>query len=111
MPLYYRNAHAILFVYDITNSKSFASISYWYEQSNIVDEECIKIIIGNKKDLEEKRQVSTSSAKNYSNELNCSNFEISCLSNENVQNVLDTMVHLLIQNRLTCDENVNTIQL
>ena len=55
---YYRGAHGVIVVYDITSRISFESLDYWMEQIKQNATENVPIlIIGNKCDLEEFRQV------------------------------------------------------
>lgn len=57
---YYRGSMGIMLVYDVTNEKSFENIKNWIrniEENASADVE--KMILGNKCDLEAKRQVST----------------------------------------------------
>jgi len=56
---YYRNAVGALIVYDITKKSSFEHLKNWIENVRECSTKNIKIIlIGNKTDLEEKREVS-----------------------------------------------------
>lgn len=55
---YYRNVHAVLFVYDVTNPTSFENLSFWIEEYNrnctVSDPRTIpRILVGNKCDLNE----------------------------------------------------------
>ncbi len=60
---YYRGAVGALLVYDITSLKSFESLPEWlrqiktYAESNIV-----VLLVGNKSDLKDKREVKTEDA-------------------------------------------------
>ena len=55
----YRESHCVFLVYDITDRDSFEEIRSWIDE---IDEYCdhntVKILLGNKSDLEEKRAVS-----------------------------------------------------
>ena len=55
---YYRGAHGVAVVYDITNRESFQKVSEWLSD---VDKHCgehtQRILIGNKNDLETEREV------------------------------------------------------
>ena len=58
--MYYRNAQAALVVYDITNKKTFENTRKWVddvrgERGNDV----IIVLVGNKTDLNDKREVTT----------------------------------------------------
>nr|CAI5835941.1 unnamed protein product [Callosobruchus analis] len=48
---YYRNAHAIIFMYDITNRATFENLKRWIDESN---QNCLddvpRILVGNKCD-------------------------------------------------------------
>merc|ERR1719483_462684 len=50
---YYRGAHAIMLVYDITSSQSFQNVSAkWLEQIRMyANRECVVLVVGNKSDL------------------------------------------------------------
>lgn len=47
---YYRGAHGIILVYDVTNSESFTNIKHWLNEVDIysTNEECVRMLIGNK---------------------------------------------------------------
>ena len=56
---YYRGAHGIIIVYDVTNRDSFDNVRQWMtEIERFATENVNKLLIGNKCDLEEKREVS-----------------------------------------------------
>jgi len=64
---YYRNVHAVLFVYDVTNLQSFENLTYWIEEYNknceSTDSKNIpRILVGNKCDLESDVKVNTNVA-------------------------------------------------
>ena len=65
---YYKDADGVLLVYDIANKKSFDRIKLYYV--NKIKEKCKNgipiILLGNKADLEEKREVSQQDAINLS---------------------------------------------
>lgn len=69
-PMYYRNAHAALCVYDITNSSSFQKAQNWIKELKKQAPEGIVIcLVGNKADLEDERQVDASAVTAYVEEL------------------------------------------
>lgn len=70
-PMYYRNAHAALCVYDITNSSSFQKAQNWIKELKKQAPEGIVIcLVGNKADLEDERQVDANAVTAYVEELN-----------------------------------------
>ncbi|XP_061764421.1 ras-related protein Rab-33B-like [Nerophis ophidion] len=50
---FYRNVHAVLFVYDVTCTASFSSLSAWVEEcrQNSLGQEVPRFLVGNKSDL------------------------------------------------------------
>ncbi|XP_066535852.1 ras-related protein Rab-33B [Hoplias malabaricus] len=50
---YYRDVHAIIFVYDVTNTATFCSLPVWMEEcrQNSLGYEVPRILVGNKADL------------------------------------------------------------
>ena len=57
--------------YDITNKQSFENVKSWIEQArNIRGDDVQIIIVGNKIDLAEKRQVGTEEGQALADELN-----------------------------------------
>ena len=58
---YYRGAHAIVIVFDITDRKSFQQVEKWLSEiDKFAKENVLKFIVGNKSDLSAKRTVSRS---------------------------------------------------
>ncbi|KAL7711835.1 Ras-related protein rab-5c [Entamoeba marina] len=68
-PIYYRNSDICVLVYDITNKQTFKNIERWYNESTNGNEEyehpLVYILIGNKCELENERQVSYEEAQLY----------------------------------------------
>eukprot|EP01088_Endostelium_zonatum_P005249 TRINITY_DN1677_c0_g1_i2.p1 TRINITY_DN1677_c0_g1~~TRINITY_DN1677_c0_g1_i2.p1 ORF type:complete len:214 (-),score=53.41 TRINITY_DN1677_c0_g1_i2:526-1143(-) len=60
---YYRGSNGILIVYDVTDRKSFDNCKYWLTEINKVvnesGEKVVRLLIGNKSDLANERQVPT----------------------------------------------------
>ena len=76
---YYRNARACLIVYDVTRRVTFDNVKVWaeqYSQNNPSNRQFV-IILGNKKDLTDKRQVSTSEGQSLADEVGSQFREIS----------------------------------
>ena len=68
---FFKDAQIVIFVYDITDRKSFEELNYWI---NEVDKELgkdyIKGVVGNKKDLFMKEEVSEEEGMEYAKEKN-----------------------------------------
>jgi len=89
---YYRGAHGIIVVYDTTDSESFEHVKTWmHEIDRYAGENVNKLLVGNKSDLVEKRQVDTETAKAYAGEINIPFLETSAKENTNVEDAFKTM--------------------
>ncbi|KAM7407129.1 hypothetical protein PAMA_003048 [Pampus argenteus] len=76
---YYRSAHAVIFVYDVTSLISFESIPEWIEECSrhSVGPLVPRIMVGNKCDLRDRREVPTSAAQCVADSYNFPLFETS----------------------------------
>lgn len=76
---YYRSAHAVIFVYDVTSLASFESIPAWIEECsrNSVGPLVPRVMVGNKCDLRDRREVPTSAAQLLADSYNFPLFETS----------------------------------
>lgn len=97
--MYYRGAHAVLLIFDITNLKSFQNIDYWY--TSVIEnggEKSIFYLVGSKLDQNKNRQVTTVQAQNYANIHNMKYFEASIFEKCTVNNVFTCLVGDVICN-------------
>jgi len=57
-PIYYRESHSAILVYDITNQDSFVKVKNWVKElKRILGDKVVLAIVGNKTDLEKDRNV------------------------------------------------------
>ena len=69
IPMYIRDANIVLLVYDISCKESFEHLPDWINNlSNVKLGEVIFALVGNKNDLEEKRQVSPEEGEKFAKE-------------------------------------------
>ena len=91
---YYKRADAILLVYDISNIKSFEEIQKYYVSK--IRESCRKdipiLLLGNKTDLEEIREVTKEQGIELAKKENYEFQESSCMTNLNVAGAFETLV-------------------
>jgi len=90
---YYRGADGIIIVYDVTDSQSFANIKMWLgEIDKYTTSNTQKMIVGNKCDLQHKRQVTHETAKSYADSLNIPLIETSAkLGNQSIHEIFTEM--------------------
>jgi len=91
-PLYYRNAHIALIVYDITDSNSYEAAKNWVnELEHSCDQPLIIAIVGNKVDLDSERKVLTKGVQDYCNENNFIFMEVSAKTSQNIDLLFETI--------------------
>jgi GTPase SAR1 family protein len=84
-------------VYDITDPDSFNNINNWLiEIEKNANKNVYKILIGNKCDLEEKRQVSYEQGKEFADTYGMKFIETSAKTNQNVHEAFVTMTKEII---------------
>jgi len=82
---FYRGAHGIVVVFDVTDRASFASVKTWlYEVDRYAVEDVNKLIIGNKVDMATDRVVSEDEAREFAEFLGIDYVECSAKSDQNV---------------------------
>lgn len=92
---YYRNVCACIIAYDITNKTSFQNSMYWINEIRQNNDSAKIIIVGNKTDLEDKRQVSFEDGLKIANYYNAPFFEVS--SRDCVDNIFEKLVDLVME--------------
>jgi Ras-related protein Rab-1A len=89
---YYRGAHGIIVVYDVTDIESFNNVKQWlHEIDRYACENVNKLLVGNKSDLAAKRQVTTEQAKEFADSLGIEFLETSAKTATNVEQAFTTM--------------------
>ena len=89
---YYRGAHGILLIYDVTDKDSFKNLSNWLiEIEKNSSKNVLKVLIGNKTDLEEKRVISYNQAKEFADSYGLKYIETSAKKNLNVNEAFATL--------------------
>ncbi|ODV93968.1 hypothetical protein PACTADRAFT_24152, partial [Pachysolen tannophilus NRRL Y-2460] len=84
-PMYYRNAHCSLVVYDITQESSLERAQSWVKElQRQASSDIVIALAGNKLDLEEDRKISTDTGLSYANELGLIFKEVSAKSGEGI---------------------------
>jgi len=83
IPSYVRNSSIVFIVFDITNRKTFESIPKWIELIKSIEKNNILVLIGNKEDLKEKREVEKKEGEDLAKENEMSYFELSAKRDNN----------------------------
>ncbi|GMP84870.1 hypothetical protein CsSME_00038230 [Camellia sinensis var. sinensis] len=84
---YYRGAQGIVLVYDVTRRETFTNLSdVWAKEVDLysTNQDCIKMLVGNKVDRESERLVSREEGISLAKEHGCLFLECSAKTRENV---------------------------
>lgn len=96
---YYHGSHAIAIVYDITSRQSFENVRKWIsEVDRLANPQVCKLLVGNKADLQDKREVSKEDGQSLADGLGIPFMETSAKTAYNVKDMFMSMC-LAIQNR------------
>ncbi|CAG9535493.1 unnamed protein product [Cercopithifilaria johnstoni] len=109
---YYRDADALLLVYDLTNRQSFIDIRDWLTRIKENAKETVLItLVGNKMDLQSSRKVEYEEGRQLAEAYNIGFIETSAKSGQNVKETFQEITRKLI--KMQNGENVNksTIEL
>ncbi|CEP08920.1 hypothetical protein [Parasitella parasitica] len=89
---YYRGAHGIIVVYDVTDQDSFDNVKQWLQEIDRYAAEGVnKLLVGNKSDLVDKKVVESEVAKDFAETTNISLLETSAKDATNVEQAFLTM--------------------
>ena len=89
---YYRGAHGILLIFDVTDKDSFKNLSNWLiEIEKNASKNVLKVLIGNKSDLEDKRVVTYNQGKEFADTYGLKFIETSAKKNLNVTEAFETL--------------------
>ena len=100
--MYYRDANVALLVYDITNRESFYNLKTWYlELAEKGPKNITLAIVGNKCDLVDQEQVTTSDGEKYARECKALFMKTSAKENVGVSELFENL----------CDELIDSMNL
>jgi len=99
---YYRGAHGIIVVYDVTDLESFNNVKQWLNEiDRYASENVCKLLVGNKCDLVSKKVVDFDTAKEFAEKLSIPFLETSAKAATNVEKAFLTMAAEIKQNMAT----------
>ncbi|XP_019156198.1 PREDICTED: GTP-binding protein YPTM2-like [Ipomoea nil] len=89
---YYRGAHGIIVVYDVTDQESFNNVKQWLNEINRYASESVnKLLVGNKSDLTSQKVVATETAQAFADEIGIPFMETSAKNSSNVEQAFMAM--------------------
>ena len=107
---YYKSSAWAFIVYDITKLNTFNNINNCIKDCvNLAPKNILLVLIGNKSDLEENREVDYDLGKNLADENNMIFFETSALTGNNINNAFNSSINIIhnnIKNSFLDDEEL-----
>eukprot|EP01060_Flectonema_neradi_P034104 TRINITY_DN588_c13_g1_i1.p1 TRINITY_DN588_c13_g1~~TRINITY_DN588_c13_g1_i1.p1 ORF type:complete len:205 (+),score=46.29 TRINITY_DN588_c13_g1_i1:96-710(+) len=89
---YYRGAHGIIIVYDVTDKETFDNVKTWLKEiEKYATDNVSKLLVGNKSDMVVRKHVDHSTAKEYADSLGIPFLETSAKNATNVEQAFITM--------------------
>jgi len=82
---FYKGTDAVILIFDLTNHKSFESVSNWYNDIKKYEKDLIGLIFGNKEDLLDERKIPTEEVIKIAKTLNLEYIETSALTGKNIE--------------------------
>lgn len=98
--IYFKGANCVIIVFDITRRNSFNNVVNWLnETKGLITENAIKILVGNKIDLEQRRTVDFDEAIELSKTLGFIDYiEVSAKTNVNLEEIFIKLANKYIDN-------------
>ena len=95
---YYKGAHGIILLYDVTSLKTFENVKNWVSQiKEEVSDKVTIILVGNKIDNVQNRKVTTEEGEKMAKECGIEFFETSAKSGENIDNTFNHLVKKTVE--------------
>ena len=109
---YLKGTNGVILVFDITNKETFDLLESWLKELKDTNKSNIsKVLVGNKSDLAENREVTVEDANKFANNINCKYFEASAKTGENINEALDEIARISYINFSSTEERSNSIVL
>ena len=109
---YYRGAKGAFIVYDITRKETFDNIDKWVaDLKNNGDDNISIVLIGNKSDLDEKREVSKEEGVQKSEEFKTAFMETSALNGDNIDKAFDELIEQIYQNNCSMIDDGDKVEI
>ena len=107
---YFRNAEGVMLAFDVTKSESYDNLKDWIVsiKKNLEGKNIFLplIIVGNKIDMEESREVEKESAEQFATENNYKYFETSAKTGEGVDEAVRNLVNQVLNNNQIDEQKI-----
>ncbi|XP_067839759.1 ras-related protein Rab-27B [Heptranchias perlo] len=101
---FFRDAMGFLLIFDLTNQQSFLNVRNWISQlqANAYCENPDVVLIGNKADLSDQREVQEKHAKELADKYGIPYFETSAATGTNIDKSIITLLDLIMKRMEQC---------
>ena len=90
---YYKGAHGIMLIYDVTTRRSFDNVRNWIDTiKEEVSDKVNIILVGNKIDNNDNRQVTTEEGQEIANEYKLPFYETSAKTGDNIDKAFNDLI-------------------
>ena len=96
---FYRNADGLLVVFDLTCKESFNHVKNWINEAKEHKNGIKTILVGNKLDLEDEREVDKETALKFAEKNNLKYLETSAKNGKNINNSFKEMIALILNDK------------
>ena len=104
---YLKGSRLIVLVYAIDNKNSFENIQNLVDEAKTQNKDAKFLLVGNKLDLEEGREVSTEDAKKYAEENNIGFIEVSAKTGDGIDDMFNSSLSKLLEEENKAEENIS----
>ena len=99
---YYRGAHGIMLVYDVTRKSTLTQLQTWLDEVETYcganSKEVVKLLVGNKKDKDADREISWQEGAAWARGRGMLFIETSAKTNDGITQVFDEVVQKILEN-------------
>ena len=107
---YLKGTNGVILVFDITNKETFDLLETWLNELKETNKADVsKVLIGNKADLAEHREVTVEDANKLADNMKCKYFEASAKTGENIKEALDEIAKISFINFKSLEERADSI--
>ena len=97
--VYYKNSSCAFIVYDITEKRSFYNLETWLNEcKSVAPETIVFVLIGNKSDIIDSREVTYEEGANFAKDHNMLFFETSAKNGDNIEKIFKESLELIYKN-------------
>ena len=108
---FYKHAQGIIFVYDVSVRETFLNLKNWMQTAKSEERDFKILIVGNKADKENDRQVTLDELIKLAKSKNCQYFETSAKKNINVETIFLSITESIIKDLKEVDDSNSNLSI